>query len=257
MATDLGPAPGGGHDLRRRGDADAARCRAARAADADRPPLVPAAPGGEWTVEANPGTLDAGKADVLAEAGVDRISLGAQSFRPDSLRVLERDHGREEVERAVDDRPRPIPAVVARPDLRRARLIARRLGADLEIAHRASARRISRATAWSTRRARALEAGERGEVRPLDEELEAVDVRGHDRSARPGGPGDVRDLELRPAGRRVAAQPGLLGERGVFRLRRRRGALRPRASDRSTPASCRRTSAGSRPASPRPGRPRS
>ena len=40
------------------------------------------APGGEWTVEANPGTIDAEKADVLAEAGVDRISLGAQSFQP-------------------------------------------------------------------------------------------------------------------------------------------------------------------------------
>jgi oxygen-independent coproporphyrinogen III oxidase len=60
------------------------------------------APGGEWTVEANPGTLDAEKADVLAAAGVDRISLGAQSFQPGLLRVLERNHGRAEVERAVD-----------------------------------------------------------------------------------------------------------------------------------------------------------
>jgi len=59
-------------------------------------------PGGEWTVEANPGTLDVDKADVLAEAGVDRISLGAQSFHPDLLRVLERDHGRYEVEQALE-----------------------------------------------------------------------------------------------------------------------------------------------------------
>jgi oxygen-independent coproporphyrinogen-3 oxidase len=63
--------------------------------------LVPA-PAAEWTVEANPGTLDARKADILAGAGVDRISLGAQSFRPDSLRVLERHHGLEEVQRAVE-----------------------------------------------------------------------------------------------------------------------------------------------------------
>jgi oxygen-independent coproporphyrinogen-3 oxidase len=60
------------------------------------------APGGEWTVEANPGTLDAEKADVLAAAGVNRVSLGAQSFQPDLLRVLERLHGRAEVERAVE-----------------------------------------------------------------------------------------------------------------------------------------------------------
>jgi oxygen-independent coproporphyrinogen III oxidase len=59
-------------------------------------------PGGEWTVEANPGTLDAAKADVLAEAGVERVSLGAQSFQPELLRVLERDHGRRHVEQALE-----------------------------------------------------------------------------------------------------------------------------------------------------------
>jgi oxygen-independent coproporphyrinogen-3 oxidase len=62
----------------------------------------PLAPGGEWTVEANPGTLDAAKADVLADAGVNRVSLGAQSFRPSSLAVLERNHAPEEVARAVE-----------------------------------------------------------------------------------------------------------------------------------------------------------
>jgi oxygen-independent coproporphyrinogen III oxidase len=60
------------------------------------------APGGEWTVEANPGTIDAEKAEVLAQAGVDRISLGAQSFQPRLLEVLEREHGRGQVEAALD-----------------------------------------------------------------------------------------------------------------------------------------------------------
>jgi oxygen-independent coproporphyrinogen III oxidase len=60
------------------------------------------APGGEWTFEANPGTLDTEKADVLAAAGVDRVSLGAQTFQPGLLRVLERNHGRAEVEKAVE-----------------------------------------------------------------------------------------------------------------------------------------------------------
>ncbi len=58
--------------------------------------------GGEWTVEANPGTLDAEKADVLAAGGVNRVSLGAQSFQPDLLKVLERNHAPEEVPRAID-----------------------------------------------------------------------------------------------------------------------------------------------------------
>jgi oxygen-independent coproporphyrinogen-3 oxidase len=60
------------------------------------------APDGEWTVEANPGTLDVDKAAVLAQAGVDRISLGAQSFQPALLEVLERQHGRAQVETALE-----------------------------------------------------------------------------------------------------------------------------------------------------------
>ncbi len=63
---------------------------------------LPLEPGGEWTVEANPNTLDAEKADVLAAGGVNRVSLGAQSFRPASLAALERDHHPESVERAVE-----------------------------------------------------------------------------------------------------------------------------------------------------------
>jgi oxygen-independent coproporphyrinogen-3 oxidase len=62
----------------------------------------PITPGGEWTVEANPGTLDAEKADVLAAGGVNRVSLGAQSFQPELLRALERNHTPEEVPRAID-----------------------------------------------------------------------------------------------------------------------------------------------------------
>lgn len=62
---------------------------------------LPLVEGGEWTVEANPGTLDVEKADVLAEAGVNRVSLGAQSFQPRLLAALERDHAPEEVGAAV------------------------------------------------------------------------------------------------------------------------------------------------------------
>jgi oxygen-independent coproporphyrinogen-3 oxidase len=34
----------------------------------------------EWTVEANPGTLDGAKIDALLSCGVDRVSMGVQSF---------------------------------------------------------------------------------------------------------------------------------------------------------------------------------
>ena len=67
------------------------------------------APNGEWTVEANPGTLDEDKADLLAKAGVNRISLGAQSFHPELLKQLERNHSPGEVERAAEIVDRRFP----------------------------------------------------------------------------------------------------------------------------------------------------
>jgi oxygen-independent coproporphyrinogen-3 oxidase len=63
---------------------------------------LPPEPGHEWTVEANPGTLDPDKVRVLADHGVTRVSLGAQSFQPAMLRVLERNHDPADVARAVD-----------------------------------------------------------------------------------------------------------------------------------------------------------
>jgi oxygen-independent coproporphyrinogen-3 oxidase len=63
---------------------------------------LPLLPGHEFSVEANPGTLDQAKVRVLADHGVNRLSLGAQSFAPHLLRVLERAHEPADVARAVD-----------------------------------------------------------------------------------------------------------------------------------------------------------
>lgn len=46
----------------------------------------------EYTVEANPATVDGDKAKRLAAAGVNRVSMGAQSFVPSELATLERLH---------------------------------------------------------------------------------------------------------------------------------------------------------------------
>jgi oxygen-independent coproporphyrinogen-3 oxidase len=62
---------------------------------------LPLAPGHEFTVESNPNTLGRDKIAVLAAYGVNRVSLGAQSFQPHLLRTLERDHQPHEVVRAV------------------------------------------------------------------------------------------------------------------------------------------------------------
>ena len=57
-------------------------------------------PAGELTVEANPETVTPELARELRNAGVNRISLGAQTFQPDLLEVLERRATPRDVERA-------------------------------------------------------------------------------------------------------------------------------------------------------------
>ena len=57
-------------------------------------------PTDELTVEANPETVTPALARLLRDGGVTRVSLGAQSFRPHLLSVLERQAGPEDVRRA-------------------------------------------------------------------------------------------------------------------------------------------------------------
>ncbi|MEM9186283.1 MAG: radical SAM family heme chaperone HemW [Planctomycetota bacterium] len=59
------------------------------------------APGFEWTVEANPADVTVDFIDRLSTLGVTRLSLGGQSFDADKLRRLERDHGPDEIARAI------------------------------------------------------------------------------------------------------------------------------------------------------------
>ncbi|MGH3130086.1 MAG: radical SAM family heme chaperone HemW, partial [Gaiellaceae bacterium] len=57
-------------------------------------------PAAEVTVEANPETVTPELAALLGDRGVSRVSLGAQSFQPHLLEVLERRAGPEAVRRA-------------------------------------------------------------------------------------------------------------------------------------------------------------
>ena len=50
----------------------------------------------EYTMEANPATYDLEKAQLMRELGVDRISLGVQSFQASVLQTLGRDHSPDE-----------------------------------------------------------------------------------------------------------------------------------------------------------------
>jgi oxygen-independent coproporphyrinogen III oxidase len=55
----------------------------------------------EWTVEANPNTLSVEKVRLLAHQGVNRVSLGAQTFSSPLLAVLERTHDPDSIEQAI------------------------------------------------------------------------------------------------------------------------------------------------------------
>ena len=55
----------------------------------------------EITLETNPGTAEYARFDVLLDAGINRLSLGAQSFQNKHLATLGRIHNRDEIIQAV------------------------------------------------------------------------------------------------------------------------------------------------------------
>ena len=56
----------------------------------------------EITMEANPGTFEQEKFRHFRQAGINRLSIGIQSFQPNLLKTLGRIHNREEAIAAVD-----------------------------------------------------------------------------------------------------------------------------------------------------------
>ena len=63
--------------------------------------LLPLDLGAEITLEANPGTVEAGRFAAYRDAGVNRLSLGIQSFNDAHLQVLGRIHTADEAKRAI------------------------------------------------------------------------------------------------------------------------------------------------------------
>jgi oxygen-independent coproporphyrinogen-3 oxidase len=56
----------------------------------------------EWSVEANPEDITPAKLDLLAARGVNRISIGVQSFDNRKLQLLERGHSGESVQSTIE-----------------------------------------------------------------------------------------------------------------------------------------------------------
>ncbi len=62
---------------------------------------LPLEPGAEVTLEANPGTVEAGRFRGFRDAGVNRISIGVQSFDDGMLTALGRIHSADEARGAI------------------------------------------------------------------------------------------------------------------------------------------------------------
>ncbi|MFO8142956.1 MAG: radical SAM family heme chaperone HemW [Marinobacter sp.] len=56
----------------------------------------------EITLEANPGTLEAGRFEHFREAGINRLSIGVQSFQPEQLQALGRIHDQTMAHQAIE-----------------------------------------------------------------------------------------------------------------------------------------------------------
>ena len=64
--------------------------------------LLPLAADCEITLEANPGTFEAGRYGEFRRAGVNRLSIGVQSFDDEKLRALGRVHDAGQARRAIE-----------------------------------------------------------------------------------------------------------------------------------------------------------
>lgn len=62
---------------------------------------IPLSDGAEYTVEVNPGEITMGKLDAMRQSGVNRLSIGVQSFETRLLESIGRGHGREDAVDAI------------------------------------------------------------------------------------------------------------------------------------------------------------
>jgi hypothetical protein len=101
LPFDLGPAHTQHLHRRRHPQPDDGRALD-RAADGGARPRLPLTPDAEITLEANPGTVEAEKFAAFRDAGVNRLSIGVQSFDDRHLQRSAASTMRDARTRAID-----------------------------------------------------------------------------------------------------------------------------------------------------------
>jgi oxygen-independent coproporphyrinogen-3 oxidase len=132
-------------------------------------PLVEPA---EFSVESTPDSLDDEGVDILACHGVNRVSIGSQSFHSHLLRTLERRHQPDDVGRAVACVRRAIRAVSLDLIFGVPGQTLAEWGADLQQALALAPDHISTYGLTYEKGTRLWKQRQRGEVQPLDEQAE-------------------------------------------------------------------------------------
>ncbi len=88
---------------------------------ADAKSYFPPAPDIEITLEANPTSIEAGRFAAYAQAGINRVSIGVQSFDPEALKFLGREHSAAQAIAAIELAQKTFPRlsfdlIYARPN---------------------------------------------------------------------------------------------------------------------------------------------
>ncbi len=165
----------------------------------------------EFSIESTPDSISAEKIAVLADFGVNRISIGVQTFHAGLLPVLDRIHGPDQIVPAIETAAPANRANLSRFDLCHPRPNHRRLGIRFATGYRPGFAALVHV--WSDLREgnAALESAATGTDPIAGRRARTRNVPGGDRSTALSRLRALRNLQLCPPQWSLPAQRGVLG----------------------------------------------
>ncbi len=155
--------------------------------------------GGEFTIEANPEDVTPELLDCLARCGVNRLSLGIQSFRQEKLESLQRTHDPQRAVAAIELAAKTIPNVSIDLIFAAPNESLAQWEADLGIALQLPIRHLSAYALTYEKGAAFYGRLARGQLQEVDEEQQLAMFQATRPSLCGGWLGAVRSVQLRAA----------------------------------------------------------